>query len=142
MVLGNLTLGDLENMSFVHGDLALDTVSYMIFMPMRFGVDINSYDVEIIPLLGQGLSPRCGCSNVTNWTASFATTLPYPLQEKWQAISYCHVILSTMIDFDFVPMACISGQPQIKDTRVWYSSHFKDSTTLEAVLRDQRRLSA
>jgi hypothetical protein len=54
--------------------------------------------------------------------------------------AYCHSMFSAMVDFNFVPMVRIGGQPQTTGTKAprWHSSHTefmgpKDSATLNTL---------
>ncbi|KAF8350326.1 hypothetical protein F5887DRAFT_944842 [Amanita rubescens] len=51
--------------------------------------------------------------------------------------AYCHVILSTRIKFDFVPMVRIGGQPIVREKRMpqWFSSHTECGSQALEVLR-------
>ena len=58
--------------------------------------------------------------------------------------AYCHLIFSTNIEFDFVPMVRIGGQPTVRDKEMpqWFSSHTKFSGSAQSQALEVLRVSA
>jgi hypothetical protein len=58
--------------------------------------------------------------------------------------AYCHVIFSTRIAFNFVPMVRIGGQPTVREKRMpqWFSSHTEFSGSMRSEALEVLRASA
>jgi hypothetical protein len=117
--LDKLTLSYLEDLAFCNY-LALDEVSHKLYMLRRLGMCVNSVEVEIATI-----SPFVA-SKIAAWmrelqrhelvrffSRSIASTSTRKMAgDTFEA--YCHILFSTKIEFDYVPMVRIGGQPQTK----------------------------
>ena len=146
--LGQLTLTDLENMSFTGESLALDTISHKIYMLKRLDTltPVDSVEVDIVaisPFVASKLAARMRVLERHELVHLFERYSAIPSTRRLAGdvfTAYCHVIFSTKIKLDFFPMVRIGGQPQTKAAKdlQWFSSHTEfrgsdDSTVLEAL---------
>jgi hypothetical protein len=130
--------------------LALDDVLHKIFMLKRSTIDIDSVLVYIQPI-----SPFIA-SKVASRMRALKRHELVSLFERYNALSsarrmsgdvfeaYCHVIFSTRIEFDFVPMVRIGGQPTVREKRMpqWFSSHTGFSGSVQPQALEVLRASA
>ena len=114
--LEGISLAYLESLTTRHR-LALNAVSHKIFMLRRLTIDVDTVSVCIQPI-----SPFVA-SKVARRMRALKRHELVSLFKRYNALpstrimsgdvfeAYCHVIFSTRIEFDFVPMVRIGGQP-------------------------------
>ncbi|KIM91796.1 hypothetical protein PILCRDRAFT_58282 [Piloderma croceum F 1598] len=138
--LGRLTLGGLEDMSFLHESQALDAVSCKIYMLKCSNVDVDSVEVDmttITPFIASKVAAQMWALECYELVCLFNHWIRLPSTRGMAGDvfePYCHITFSTRIEFEFVPMVHIGGakEPQ------WHLSHTKfpespESKALEAL---------
>jgi len=147
--LERLSLAYLESLTS-RNRLALDPVSHKIFMLRRSTIDVDSVSVYIQPI-----SPFIASKVVRRMRALKRYEL-VSLFKRYNALpstrrmsgdifeAYCHVIFSARIEFDFVPMVRIGGQPTVREKRMpqWFSSHTAFSGSVQSQALEVLRASA
>ena len=142
--LRKLSLDYLENVA-IREHLAWDAVSHKIYMMRRPTIDVDTVSMEI-----EFISPFI--ASKVMWALKrhelvrlFNRYHAVPSTRKMSGDvfeAYCHLIFSTNIELDFVPMVRIGGQPTVRKKKKhrWHSSHTKfsqsaQSTTLEVLCK-------
>ncbi|KAM6496569.1 hypothetical protein JOM56_007042 [Amanita muscaria] len=128
VALRNLTLSYLENLSTAGAGLELDGVSGTIYMLRRSGVGVDSVEVDVMtisPFVASKVTLRLRALQRHELVRLFKRYNAMPSMSGDVFKAYCHVIFSTRIEFDFVPMVRIGGRPKARERKCtqWFSSH-------------------
>jgi hypothetical protein len=125
--------------------LALDDVSHKIILLSRSSIDMDSVPVDIqliSPFVASRVARRMRALKRHELVSLFNLYSALPTTRKMSGDvfeAYCHTIFSTRIEFDFVPMVRIGGQPMVRERKMpqWFSSHtdFSESQAPLEVLR-------
>ena len=130
VALEGLTLDYLDSLPS-RNRLSLDAVSQKIFILRR-----SSVDLDFVPVFIEPISPFVASKVVVRMRALQRHQLVH-LFNRYIALpstrrmagdvfeAYCHVIFSMRIEFDFIPMVRIGGQPKAKEraNAQWFSNH-------------------
>jgi hypothetical protein len=115
--LGGLTLSYLEDISFTHEGLALDSVSHKMYMLRRSGACMDSIEVDVVtitPFVASKLAAQMRALERHELVRLFKRYIALSSTRRMAGDifeAYCHVTFSRRIEFDFVPMVRIGGQP-------------------------------
>ncbi|KAM6499289.1 hypothetical protein JOM56_004797, partial [Amanita muscaria] len=131
--LRQLTLRDLEDMPTTGEDLSLDAVSHTIYVLRRSGEDVDSVEVDVMilsPFIASRVAHRLRALERHELVRLFKRYIALSSTRRMAGDvfeAYCHIIFSTRIDFDFVPMVRIGGRPIVREKMnpQWFSSHIK-----------------
>jgi len=142
VALDGLSLAYLGSLTF-RNRLELDTVSHKMFLLRRSTIDVGSVSVDIqfiSPFIASQVVRRMRALKRHELISLFKRYSALPSTRKMSGDvfeAYCHVILSTRIKFDFIPMVRIGGQPIVREKRMpqWFSSHTECGSQALEVLR-------
>ena len=137
--LGGLSLAYLESLTS-RNRLALDAVSDKIVVLRRSTIHVDSVSVYIQPIspfVASELARQMRALKRHELVGLFRRYNALPSTRRMSGdifAAYCHVIFSTRIKFDFVPMVRIGGQPTAREMRMakWFSSHTKFSGSVQS----------
>ena len=137
--LEGLSLAYLESLTS-RNRLALDAVSHKIFMLRRSAIDLDSvlvYIQPISPFIASKVARQMRALKRHELDSLFKRYNALPSTRRMSGDvfeAYCHVIFSTRIEFDFVPMVRIGGQPTTREKRMaqWFSSHTEFSGSVQS----------
>jgi hypothetical protein len=137
--LEGLSLPYLESLTS-RNPLALDTVSHKIVVLRRSTIDVDSvlvYIQPISPFIASEVARRMRALKRYELVSLFKRYNASPSTRRISGNvfeAYCHVIFSTMIELEFVPMVRIGGQPTVREKRMppWFSSHTEFSGSAQS----------
>jgi hypothetical protein len=143
--LAQLSMDYFENLSSRPRFALDDAVSHKLISLRRLSIDVDSvsaYIQPISPFIASRVARRMRALKRHELVSLFNRYSALPSTRKMSGDvfeAYCHTIFSTRIEFHFVPMVRIGGQPMVREKRLpqWFSSHtdFSESQAPLEVLR-------